>query len=257
MNEYEWKKMFYLINKKKSIKFSHKILLIFSLIFILLIIYINTNEYINLNSNIALKYIRKAQRIVFEKIIEKKFKKENHVNLNEIESKLLFGRKFEILKSYRNEINVGLSLDKDYIFKTMITAASVMDSQKLTTRLRLHFSVVKEFKPKDMIIIYSLRERIREDVEFNFYNASRVERELSSITYKGPGLTAKLLLPQLVLDDVKRLIIIDSGDLLVLRDLSQMYNWNMNNNIYMGSPDFSAGVFGKISNKTLDIYINA
>ena len=232
-------------------------MLIFSLIFIILIIYINTNKYINLNSNIALKYIRKAQRIVFEKIIEKKFKKENHVNLNEIESKLLFGRKFEILKSYRNEINVGLSLDKDYIFKTMITAASVMDSQKLTTRLRLHFSVVKEFKPKDMIIIYSLRERIREDVEFNFYNASRVERELSSITYKGPGLTAKLLLPQLVLDDVKRLIIIDSGDLLVLRDLSQMYNWNMNNNIYMGSPDFSAGVFGKISNKTLDIYINA
>ena len=184
MNEYEWKKMFYLINKKKSIKFSHKILLIFSLIFILLIIHINTNEYINLNSNIALKYIRKAQQIVFEKIIEKNFKKENHVNLNEIESKLLFGRKFEILKSYRNEINVGLSLDKDYIFKTMITAASVMDSQKLTTRLRLHFSVVKEFKPKDMIIIYSLRERIREDVEFNFYNASRVERELSSIIFK-------------------------------------------------------------------------
>ena len=31
----------------------------------------------------------------------------------------------------------------------------------------------------------------------------------------------------------------------------------MENNIYMGSPDPSAGMFGEISNKTLDIYINA
>ena len=138
----------------------------------------------------------------------------------------------------------------------MITATSIIESQKLTTKLRLHFSVVKEFRPKDMIKIYSLRYQIRKDVEFNFYNASRVETELNSISHKGPGLAAKLLLPQLVEEDVKRLIILDSGDLLVLRDLSEMYNWNMNNNIYMGVPDIQAGLFGKISNKTLNIYIN-
>ena len=77
------------------------------------------------------------------------------------------------------------------------------------------------------------------------------------ISHKGPGLAAKLLLPQLLEDNVKRLIIIDSGDLLVLKDLSLMYNWNMSNNIYMGSPDNAAGIFGKISNKTLNVYINA
>ena len=70
-------------------------------------------------------------------------------------------------------------------------------------------------------------------------------------------MAAKLLLPQLVSDDVKRLITIDSGDVLVLKDLSKMYSWNMKNNIYMGSPDPGAGMFGKISNKTMDVYINA
>ena len=70
-----------------------------------------------------------------------------------------------------------------------------------------------------MIKIYSLRNKLREDVEFNFYDASRVEKELDSISYKGPGLAAKLLLPQLLDDTVKRLIIIDNGDVLVLRDL--------------------------------------
>ena len=204
-----------------------------------------------------MKYFHKDQQIFFEKVIEKEFKEKKHVNLNKIESNLPFGRKFKKLKKYSNEINIGLSLDKGYLFKTMITTASVIESQKLTTKLRLHFSVVKDFESEDMIKIYSLRERIRGDVEFNFYNASRVEIELNSISYKGPGLAAKLLLPQLVEDDVKRLIIIDSGDLLVLRDLSEMYNWNMSNNIYMGSPDRSAGLFGKISNKTLNIYINA
>ena len=121
--------------------------------------------------------------------------------------------------------------------------------------LRLHFSVVNNFKSKDMIKIYSLRYRIREDVEFNFYDASRVERDLISISRKGPGLAAKLLLPQLVEDDVKRLILIDNGDVLVLRDLSMMYNWDMKNNIYMGSPDTGIGVFGKISKKSKDIKI--
>ena len=178
MNE---KKLIYLINKNKSIKFSPKIILFFFLLLIEVILYIKYQKYNTFNSNISSKYLKKDQQILFEKVIEKEFKKKNHVNLNEIESNLTFGRKFEILKSYKNEINVGLSLDKDYIFKTMITTASVMDSQKSTTRLRLHFSVVKEFQPKDMITIYSLRERIRDDVEFNFYNASRVEEELNTI----------------------------------------------------------------------------
>ena len=107
-----------------------------------------------------------------------------------------------------------------------------------------------------MLKIYSLRYRIREDVEFNFYDASRVEKELYSISRKGPGLSAKLLLPQLVKDNVKRLILLDIGDVLVLRDLSEMYNLDMKDNICMGSPDTGVGVFGKISNKILKVYIN-
>jgi hypothetical protein len=170
---------------------------------------------------------------------------------------LPFGRRWNLLKNDPNEINVGISLDRNFILKAMITTASVIDSQKSTTKLRLHFTVVKTFKPRDMIKIYSLRSRIREDVEFNFYNARKVQIEINSITHKGPGLAAKLLLPQLVEENVKRLIIIDTGDLLVIRDLSEMYNWDMGNNMYMGAPDQSAGMYGKISKKPLDIYINA
>ena len=38
-----------------------------------------------------------------------------------------------------------------------------------------------------------LRERIREDVEFNFYNAKRAEIEFQGIHPKGNALCARLL----------------------------------------------------------------
>ena len=254
------KKQLFLVNNSNNFKniFLYKIVIIFFfLIDIGIIIFINNEFYELLNLSSISKNLNQKQIISFEKLIAKEFEIKKHVNLNEIESNMPFGRKWKFLKNGSNEINVGMSLDRYFILKTMITTASVIDSQKSTTKLRFHFAVVKTFKPRDMIKIYSLRSRIREDVEFNFYDARKVQIQMNSITYKGPGLAAKLLLPQLVDDDVKRLIILDSGDLIVLRDLSVMYNWNMSNNMYMGAPDQSAGMYGKISKKPLDIYINA
>ena len=202
---------------------------------IILFIKIEFEGYLN-SESLNVVFPEKSQLIIFESKINEEFKNKMHVNLNEIESNLPFGKKWIINRYNHNEINVGSSLDPNFILETIITTTSVINSQKPSTKLRLHFSVVENFKPRDMIKIYSLRNKLREDVEFNFYDASRVEKELDSISYKGPGLAAKLLLPQLLDDTVKRLIIIDNGDVLVLRDLKIMYNWNMENNIYMGAP---------------------
>ena len=109
----------------------------------------------------------------------------------------------------------------------MITLASIMDSQKSQTKIIFHLAVVLSFNVKDMLKIYFLRNKIRDDVEFNFYNAKRVETELKNLNIKGPGAVAKLLLPQLLPNDIDKLIIFDTGDLLVLRDLHKMYNWNI------------------------------
>ena len=184
------------------------------------------------------------------------FNEKGYVNINEVESKIPGGRRWKKNKNKSSEINVGSSLDSGFILRTMITTTSVMDSQKLDTKLRLHFAIVNNFSVKNMMKIYSLRNKIREDVEFNFYNAKRVEKELKGLSPKGAGICARLLLPQLVDDDIKRLIIIDNGDVIVLRDLSEMYNWNMGKNIYMGVPDQGIGKIGIYSNKSLNVYIN-
>ena len=138
----------------------------------------------------------------------------------------------------------------------MITLASIMDSQKNITKITFHIGVVLNFSPKDMLKIYSLRKKIRDDVEFIFYNAKRIEIDFKGLNPKGPGILAKLLLPELLPDDIERLIIFDTGDLLALRDLTEMYNWDMGDNLYLGTIDPGVGKHAIIANKTFDVYIN-
>ncbi len=75
-----------------------------------------------------------------------------------------------------------------------MTFASILDSQKPETNIRLHFGVVNNFSVENMLKIYLLRERIRSDVEFNFYNAKRAEEDFKGIHPKGNALCARLLL---------------------------------------------------------------
>ena len=147
-------------------------------------------------------------------------------------------------------------MDPNYVLRVMMTLASIIDSQKSQRKLRFHLAVVLSFNAKDMLKIYSLRNKIRDDVEFNFYNAKRVETELKDLNTKGPGAVAKLLLPELLADDIDRLIIFDTGDLLVLRDLYTMYNWNINDYLYLGIPGKKVGYYALITKKKFEVYIN-
>ena len=111
------------------------------------------------------------------------------------------------------------------------------------------------FDIKDMLKIYNLR-KIREDIEFNFYNANKVVTDLKGLNTKGPGAVAKLLLPELLPDDIERLIVFDTGDLLVIKDLKELYNWNISEFLYAGVPARDIGKYAKISKKNFDFYIN-
>jgi hypothetical protein len=184
------------------------------------------------------------------------YTKNGVVNINEIESKIKGGRRWHKSLDKEKEINIGFQLDPSYILRAMVTLASIIDSQKLSTKLRFHFAVVLEFNAKHMFKIYSLREKIREDVEFNFYNAKKAENDFKGMHPKGPGAVAKILLPHLLPNDIEKLLIFDTGDVLVLRDLSEMYNWNMRDYLYMGTPDPGIGKIGRISKKRLNVYIN-
>ena len=189
--------------------------------------------------------------------IKEKYEKEGFININEIESSIHKGRPWEKQINKEKEVNVGAAFDERYILRSMFTIASIMDSQKNETKLRLHFAVVDGFSEENMLKVYKLRERIREDVEFNFYNASRSEIDFQGVHPKGNSVCARLLLPELLPEDVDRLIILDTGDAMVLRDLSEMYNWDMKEKLYSGVIDGLINTVGKVSKRPMDIYVNS
>jgi len=252
--------------KKKKRKDIHyiKVVLIQFLLLILILLYLVLESKNNYNIslyNLQIDNNHQNQSLdlnmeYFQEKIYEFYIKNDYVNLNEIESKIDKGRLYNLDNDKKNIINFGFQLDPNYILRAMITLGSIMESQKSTTKIKFHFAVVLNFDIKAMLKIYSLRKRLREDVEFIFYNARRVETDLKGLNTKGPGAVAKLLLPQLLPNDIDRLLVFDTGDLLIIKDLSEAYNWNISGYLYAGVPARSIGSYAKISKKAFDIYIS-
>ena len=112
-----------------------------------------------------------------------------------------------------------------------------MATQKNTTKIRFHFGVTENFTVKHMIKMYNLRNKINNLTEFNFYFLRDSVKKMKNFHPKGEACPGKFELPMLLPDNVKRLIIFDAGDLLVLRDLSKLYNYNMKNYWVLGTPE--------------------
>ena len=229
------------------------------LVIIILLLYINSKTNFSEKKDIIEKNLDFKDNVnltsIFIQKIKERYMKKGSVNLNEVEGEIIKNN-WEQIKNKSNELNIGFQLDPQYILQAMITIASIMDSQDIDKRLRFHIAIVLNFTISDMIKIYSLKRKIRDDTEFNFYNASQVEKDLIGLNTKGPGAVAKLLLPHLIPDDITKLLIFDTGDLIVLKDLTEVYNWDMKNNMYVGVPDNRIGQKSLITKKIYKSYIN-
>ena len=173
---------------------------------------------------------------VFIKEIQKEYDTFNKVNINIIDRKI--NKKIEVENCIKSIINIGLTLDKKYVLETMITLTSIMTTQKNTTKIRFHFGVTNDFSADKMEKIYSLRNRINNLTEFNFYYLKDSIKKMNNFhPTKGIASPGRFELPLLVPDNVERLIIFDVGDILIFRDLSELYNYNMEEYIVLGPPE--------------------
>ena len=89
-----------------------------------------------------------------------------------------------------------------------------------------------------MLKIYGLRNRVNNLTEFNFYFLREsVEKMNNFHPTKGIASPARFELPELIPNDIERLLIFDAGDIIILRDLSNLYNYNMENYWVLGPPE--------------------
>ena len=207
------------------INFNIKILIIiFDLIFLILYFF-SFFEVIDI----------KNSKIFYDEI-NKEYDKFKKVCINKIERSFL--KKPKINEEKINSIiNIGFTLDTNYIYETMLTISSIMATQKKTTKIRLHFGVTNNFTAEKMLKMYELKNKINNLTEFNFYYLKESVIKMKNFHPKGEACPGKFELPILLSDDIERLIIFDAGDLLVLRDLTDLYNYNMSGYWVLGTPE--------------------
>ena len=103
-----------------------------------------------------------------------------------------------------------------------MTTTSIMATQKNTTKIRFHFGVTRNFNSEHMIKLYDLKKRINNLTEFNFYYLKEAMEKMNNFHPSGEACPGKFELPQLLPNNVQKLLLFDAGDILIFRDLSEL-----------------------------------
>lgn len=138
---------------------------------------------------------------------------------------------------FKNTIHIGFTLDSKYILQTMLTVSSIMATQDKNTKIIFHFGVVYNFTENHMIKMYSLKTRINNLTEFNFYYLNGSILKMKKFHRKGEACPGKFELPELLPNNVERLLLFDGGDILAFRDLTELYNYDMKEYWVLGTPE--------------------
>ena len=100
--------------------------------------------------------------------------------------------------------------------------SSLLNNSSPNTFIHIHIMLIN-CAYEDIQLIYSLNY-INKNVEFIFYNAKQAEYDFSRGLKEGRGVGdyTRVLAPEIV-NNTNRIIILDSGDLIVNKDLSELY----------------------------------
>ena len=184
--------------------------------------------------NLNFKQFNKKAKLIRE--ITKVYKLFHKVNINKIEE-IINPKRYSNINKINSTINIGFTLDVNYILETMLTITSIMTSQYKTTKINFHFGVTNNFPVESMVKMYELRNKINNLTEFNFYYLRDSVLKMKNFHKKGEACPGKFELPIHLSDEIERLIIFDAGDLLVLRDLTELYNYEMGEYWALGTPE--------------------
>jgi hypothetical protein len=165
-------------------------------------------------TNLAIKNKSSKFKNKFKADIKKIFIKTGKININEIETNLLDNGNIK-KDNFNNIINIGFTLDSGYVLQTMLTMASIMKTQKNTTKISFHFGVTNNFTVENMLKMYELKRRINNFTEFNYYYLKGAIKKMKNFHKKGEACPGKFELPELLPDDVQKLLLFDAGDVLL------------------------------------------
>ena len=147
-----------------------------------------------------------------------------------------------------NHIHISMGFDQNYCDLALISIASVLNTSSSDTYIHFHILGLN-FGFEEIKQIIDLR-KINNKVEFIFYNAKQVEYdfEFGRRERRKSGNFARILSPQII-NNTNKVLFLDSGDVVVQKDLSEVYFYELDDNYFGWALEFCAGNHKKFNYK--------
>jgi lipopolysaccharide biosynthesis glycosyltransferase len=140
-----------------------------------------------------------------------------------------------------NHIHIGMALDSNYFELSLISIASLFNKSHPLTFIHFHILCL-DLEFERMAKIIELK-KININIDFIFYNAKQAEYDFGEKgrnDWRGVGNYAKILCPKIV-NSTEKILIIDSGDTIVQKDISEIFYYNIEDNYFSWILEDQAG----------------
>ena len=148
-----------------------------------------------------------------------------------------------INNSKLKHIHLSMSFDNNYALLSYVSIASILNTSNIDTYIHFHF-ILNNCTYENIKPIIDLK-KINKNIDLVFYNGIQAEYDFGNrpkIEKRGIGEYARLLIPQII-NNTNKVIILDSADIIAQKDLSQIYNFDLEDNYFGVSLDFMAGLY--------------
>ena len=167
----------------------------------------------------------------------------------------IYNKNSKKLKENKNIINIFVSLTNNYVYPTLVSINSVLiNCNKEKTFIIYRILCTSDFSEDNISILNSLMIQYSSNLEMIFYNMSNNFIEIGKTNGRyTQTVYYRLLVP--VMFEIDRVIYLD-GDTLVFKDLTEMYQIELNDNYVIGTLDYIVSGIDHFGTKS-KIYINA
>ena len=220
-NKKSSKKGFY-YSIKQLIKIKKLIFaILISIIYI--ICYIIISNQIHLFENINLHFINIKD---YDKEGIKIYNKTGKLSFNKLDE-MAYRKKIDYSKF--NNIHIAMSFDNNYYLLSSITISSLLKNAAKSTYIHIHIIAVQNF-------LYETMKKIK----FEIY---------------GVGEFARMMAPELI-KDTDRILVFDSGDLFIEKDIYELYNYPLDDKLIKGVIDPYTECFPQYYSFRKENYLN-
>ena len=192
-------------------------------------------------------YLKISQKLSYEENAMKIYESTGMLNITKLEIFYFKNKSSLNIFSY-NHIHISMGFNKEFTDLSLVSIVSILNTSSSDTYIHFHILGLNfSFEEIDKII--KLR-RINNQIEFIFYNCKQVEYDfdIARKERRGPANFARILSPEII-NNTNKVLFLDSGDIIVQKDLSEIYFYDIKDNYFGFTLEICAGYYKEYKDK--------